>query len=61
MNINGSETQKYHQTHYKNMNYYDFIKKFNENVKKWDPKVMAKFIHSTGAKYVVLTTKHHDG
>jgi len=62
LKIPGSPTQEYHnKTFGKNFDYYDFIKSFNEQIKLWDPQLMAEQIKSFGAKYVVLTSKHHDG
>ncbi len=61
MRIPGSPTQKYHEEHYKGANYYDFTSTFDEQSAKWSPDAWAKTFHDAGAKYVVLTTKHHDG
>ena len=58
----GSPTQKHHfATYGKNFDYLDFIPKFNEEIAKWNPDAMAGLFSEVGAKYVVLTTKHHDG
>ena len=35
--------------------------RFNEAIKRWDPTEWADLFKSVGARYVVLTTKHHDG
>lgn len=53
------ETQKYHEENYGEQEYEDFIDDFNPNIKnmeKW-----MKFAVQIGAKYVILTAKHHDG
>ena len=34
---------------------------FDQEIKKWSPDAWAKTFRDAGAKYVVLTTKHHDG
>jgi len=62
MRIDGSPTQAYHREHYgANFNYYDFAPVFNREIKKWKPDKWAKIFRQSGAKYVVLTTKHHEG
>ena len=62
MRIPGSPTQAYHREHYgANFSYYDFAPIFNRESKKWNPDDWAKIFHDAGARYVVLTTKHHDG
>jgi alpha-L-fucosidase len=62
MQINDSPTQRYHQDTYGgNVDYYDFAETFNEEVEKWDPDAMAALFSDVGARYVVLTSKHHDG
>jgi alpha-L-fucosidase len=60
--VPGSPTQEYDREHYgANHNYYDFTADFNKESKKWDPKKMAAIFRDAGAKYVVLTSKHHEG
>ena len=60
--IPGSATEKYDREKYgEHHNYYDFAKEFNEGAKKWNPDAMAAIFKDAGAKYVVLTTKHHEG
>jgi alpha-L-fucosidase len=62
MRIDGSPTQAYHREHYgANFNYYDFAPMFNAANKKWKPEEWAKVFRAAGARYVVLTTKHHEG
>ncbi len=62
MRIPGSPTQAYHREHYgANFSYYDFAPVFNRESKKWNPDEWAKTFRDAGARYVVLTTKHHDG
>uniref|UniRef100_A0A1B6F165 Putative alpha-L-fucosidase n=1 Tax=Cuerna arida TaxID=1464854 RepID=A0A1B6F165_9HEMI len=43
----------------KYMTYQDFAKEFTAEL--FNPEQWAKIIHSSGAKYVVLTSKHHEG
>jgi len=62
MRIPGSPTWNYHREHYgANFSYYDFAPIFNRESKKWNPDEWAKIFRDAGARYVVLTTKHHDG
>jgi alpha-L-fucosidase len=61
MRIDGSPTQAYHRQHYGGADYYNFAPVFNQESAKWKPDQWAGIFHDAGAKYVVLTTKHHDG
>jgi alpha-L-fucosidase len=62
MRIDGSPTQAYHREHYgANFNYYDFAPIFDRETQKWNPDEWARIFKAAGARYVVLTTKHHDG
>ena len=62
LRIAGSPTSKHHlETYGKDFDYYDFMPMFNRGVEHWDPAVWARLFHRVGARYVVLTTKHHDG
>jgi alpha-L-fucosidase len=62
LRITGSPTWKHHvETYGKDFDYYSFAPMFNQAVASWDPAAWAKLSHNTGARYVVLTTKHHDG
>ncbi len=62
MRIKGSPTYEYHLEHYgEDFNYYWFSKDFNEALESWSPDRMAEIFKMAGARYAVLTTKHHDG
>jgi alpha-L-fucosidase len=61
LRIPGSPTQQYHREHYGNQGYYDFAPEFNRESKKWNPDAMAAVFKMAGARYVVLTSKHHEG
>src|SRR5438445_363097 len=62
MRIDDSPTQVYHKEHYgADYDHYNFAPIFNRQIQKWNPETWAKVFHDAGAKYVVLTTKHHDG
>jgi alpha-L-fucosidase len=62
MKIEGSDTQKYHiSTYGADYGYDNFVADFNQAVASWDPNEWADLFADVGARYVVLTTKHHDG
>ena len=62
MKIKDSPTWNYHaRTYGENFAYLDFVPTFNKEVKKWKPEQWAELFREAGARYVVLTTKHHDG
>jgi len=62
MRIEGSPTQAYHREHYgANYDYYNFAPIFDREIQKWNPDTWARVFQNAGAKYIVLTTKHHDG
>lgn len=62
LRIPGSKTAKLHATKYGNADYYNFASEFNRGIStSWNPEAWAKLFADSGIKYVVLTTKHHDG
>ena len=62
MRLDGSPTQAYHRKQYgADYDYYNFAPTFNRETQKWNPDSWAEIFRRAGAKYVVLTTKHHDG
>jgi alpha-L-fucosidase len=62
MRVEGSPTQAYHREHYgAEFSYYNFAATFNRESKKWDPNQWATTFREAGAKYVELTSKHHEG
>ncbi|MEH2236977.1 alpha-L-fucosidase [Nostoc sp.] len=62
MKLEGSDTYKHHRATYgENFTYDDFIPTFNAAITQWNPSQWAKLFSKVGARYVVLTTKHHDG
>ena len=62
MRIEGSPTWNYHRQHYgAGYNYYNFAPIFDVESSKLDPNVWAQTFKDAGARYVVLTTKHHEG
>ncbi len=62
LRIDGSPTQKHHrETYGADFDYMQFAPMFNQALEAWDPAAMAGLFAQAGARYVVLTTKHHDG
>jgi alpha-L-fucosidase len=62
LRIKDSPTYKHHvETYGANFDYYDFAPMFDRDVQKWKPAEWARLFRETGARYVVLTSKHHDG
>lgn len=56
-----SDSAKYHKDVWKGVPYEDFRAPFLKGLEQWDPKAWARLFRQSGAKYVVLVTKHHDG
>jgi len=62
LRLKDSPTYRHHiATYGANFDYYDFAPMFDKDVQKWKPAEWARLFHETGARYVVLTSKHHDG
>lgn len=62
LRIEGSPTLEHHrETYGKDFAYEDFAPVFNREVQQWDPERWAQLFEASGAKYVVMVTKHHDG
>lgn len=60
--IDGSPTQQYHRATYgADFPYTGFAPMFNRAVEGWDPDAWADLFARVHARYVVPTTKHHDG
>lgn len=52
---------QFHRETYGDAPYRAFREPFIEGLKQWDPDAWAEAIAGSGARYVVLVTKHHDG
>ena len=62
LRLPGSPTRAYHDTTYgTGATYAAFRPLFDSATTRWDPAQMAALFKRAGARYVVLTTKHHDG
>jgi alpha-L-fucosidase len=59
--IAGSPTAQWHAEHFGDAPYADFRGPFEHMLATWDPMPWADLFAASGARYVVLTTKHHDG
>lgn len=57
-----SQSRQYHeQTYGVDFAYEGFAPIFNQEIETWDPESWAVLFKEIGARYVVLTSKHHDG
>ena len=57
-----SPTRAWHNKHYGDrFAYDDFAPAFNSALRRWSPDDMVSLFAEVNARYVVLTTKHHDG
>jgi len=55
-------TAAFHRDNYgESFPYSRFGEQFNEMLEQWDPEDWARTIAASGARYLVLVTKHHDG
>ena len=62
LRITGSPTYRHHiETYGKDFDYYRFAETFNKENQQWQPARWAELFQKIGARYVVLTSKHHDG
>lgn len=62
LRIPGSPTRVHHDATYgADYDYYNFAKRFDTDVQRWSADSWASLFSDIGARYVVLTTKHHDG
>ena len=59
--VPGTPSAEFHHQHYGDRPYQDFKAAFLEGLKAWDPAAWAEAFRDSGARYVVLVTKHHDG
>lgn len=58
-NSHEGKVREFHQRNYDNRSYYDLAGDFRASL--FEPDEWAKLFEKAGARYVVLTSKHHDG
>jgi alpha-L-fucosidase len=56
-----SPVARFHAATYPEREYHSFIADFEAGLASWDPEDWAARFAATGARYVVMVTKHHDG
>ena len=56
-----SPVARHHRDVYGDRPYADFAAEWEAGLEQWDPDAWAATFAATGARYVVLVTKHHDG
>jgi alpha-L-fucosidase len=61
LRIADSPVRRYHEAHFPGLDYADFAKTFRAASAQWQPDQWAKLFAAAGARYVIPTTKHHDG
>jgi alpha-L-fucosidase len=59
LQTNDTARQKFHKAKFGNRTYYDLANDFKAEL--FNPDEWAKLFEQSGAKYIVLTSKHHDG
>ncbi|MES1219029.1 MAG: alpha-L-fucosidase [Bacteroidota bacterium] len=59
LQTNDTATQKYHKAKFGDRSYYDLANDFKAEL--FNPDEWANLFEQAGAKYIVLTSKHHDG
>ena len=59
--VPGTAAHTFHQETFNGAPYTDFKQPFVDGLKHWDPDAWAETFKKSGARYVVLVTKHHDG
>ncbi len=61
LSISSSQTAQHHRDTWGDRPYTDFAEDFAEASSRWNPEDWASLMREAGARYSVLTTKHHDG
>src|SRR5579871_3889686 len=62
LRIGDTQTRRHHiATYGVDFSYDDFVPMFDRAVERWNPDEWSELFSKVGARYVVLTTKHHDG
>ncbi|MCW5921543.1 MAG: alpha-L-fucosidase [Saprospiraceae bacterium] len=58
-NLHDGKIRDFHQKNFGSRTYYDLADDFHASL--WEPDEWARLFEKAGARYVVLTSKHHDG
>jgi alpha-L-fucosidase len=61
LSFEGSPVATYHAEHFEGRAYNSFAAEWEAGLAHWDPEAWAARFAATGARYVVLVTKHHEG
>lgn len=61
LRVEGSPTAEFHAEHYEGQPYEKFRDEFALGLDQWRPDLWSDLFRDSGAKYVILVTKHHDG
>lgn len=61
LRFTGSSASRHHREVWRDRPYEAFGADFRDGLATWDPDGWARRFAATGARYVVLVTKHHDG
>jgi alpha-L-fucosidase len=61
MRVPGTPTHQFHRATYGDMAYEGFREIFERQLPDWDPDAWAEQLQQSGARYVVMVAKHHDG
>lgn len=56
-----SPASRHHRDQWDSRPYEDFAEMFEAGLAQWDPDAWARAFAASGARYVVLVSKHHDG
>src|SRR4030095_10604745 len=59
LQTNDTARQIFHKRKFGNLNYYQLVDQFKAEL--FNPEEWARLFEQSGAKYIVLTSKHHDG
>lgn len=59
--IDGSPSADFHAETYNGREYSSFQLDFENSLQQWDPLAWARAFKASGARYLVLVCKHHDG
>ncbi|MEM9713785.1 MAG: alpha-L-fucosidase [Actinomycetota bacterium] len=61
LSLEGSPVARHHAEHHADETYGDLAERFRRESTDWDPATWTEPFAAAGARYVVITTKHHDG